>query len=291
MTRLVIGCGYLGYRVARKWLSQGEEVVVVTRSPQRAESLQREGFLPVVADVCRSESLTQLPEAQTVLYAVGYDPQTSMPRKAVVVEGLRNVLDRLSPRTERLLFISSTGVLGGHDGDWVDETASCHPQREAGCCGLEAESLLGTHALGQRTIILRLAGIYGPGRLPKVADVLAGRPVATPARAYLNLIHVDDAVRVILAAAAEAIPPDLYLVSDGCPTSHREFYREMARQLGVAVPEFSDPDPGSRGAAAAAGNKRVLNQKMLAQLHVGLEFPSFREGLAAICREHRPPAK
>ena len=102
---------------------------------------------------------------------------------------------------------------------------------------------------------------------------------------------MDDAVRVILAAAAEAIPPDLYLVSDGCPTGHREFYSEMARQLGVAVPEFCDPDPGSRGAAAAAGNKRVRNQKMLEQLHVGLEFPSFREGLAAICREDRPSAK
>ena len=287
MTKLVIGCGDLGHRVARRWLSQGEEVAVVTRSRERAETLRTEGFWPVVADVSDPESLKHLTEAQTVLHAVGYDPRASLPRSVVVIDGLRNVLDSLSPRVERLLFISSTGVMGGHDGKWVDEACSCHPQREAGRCGLEAERLLGSHELGRRSVILRLAGIYGPGRLPKLAEVLAGGPVAAPDQGYLNLIHVDDAVRVILAAEARAILPGLYLVSDGCPTGHRQFYGEMARQLGVSEPDFCQPEPGSRGAAAASGNKRVRNGKMLRQLQVELGFSDFREGLAAICREYR----
>ncbi len=291
MTKLVIGCGYLGHRVARAWLREGAEVAVITRNRQRAESLQAEGFRALVADVCEPESLKRLPEAQTVVHAVGYDPAGSFPRRAVMVDGLRNVLDCLSPDVGRLLLISSTGVLGGHAGNWIDETASCHPEREAGRCHLEAEWLLAAHVLGRRSVVLRMAGIYGPGRLPKAVDVLAGKPVASPVDAYLNLIHVDDAVRTILAAETEAAVPNLFLVSDGCPTTHREFYQEMARQLGVAPPRFCPPVPGSRGASAAAGNKRVSNRKMLDELEIELEFPDFRKGLAAVCREHPRPAR
>jgi nucleoside-diphosphate-sugar epimerase len=283
MTKLVIGCGYLGGRVARKWLDQGEQVAVVTRSNERAETLRREGFCPVVADVSDPGSLRSLPEARTVLHAVGYDRHGRASRKVVVVAGLQNVLDALSPATDRILFISSTGVMGCHHGDWVDEASCCNPQREAGRYGLEAETLLRSHRLGHQAVILRLAGLYGPGRLPKLADVRAERSVAAPDRAYLNLIHVDDAVRAILAAEQRAVSPDLYLISDGHPSGHREFYSEMARQLGVSQPNFTEPEPGTRGAAAALGNKRVANRKMLEQLHLRLDFPSFREGLASVC--------
>ncbi len=287
MTKLVIGCGYLGCRVARKWLQQGEQVTVVTRSKERAERLRKEGFCPVVADVTNSDSLKVLPGAGTLLHAVGYDRQAASPRRAVVVDGLQNVMETLSSSIDRLIFISSTGVMGGHHGDWVNEATSCDPQREAGRCGLEAETLLQGHRLGSRSLILRLAGLYGPGRLPKLADVRAGGPVAAPEGAWLNLIHVDDAVRVILEAERRAMPPDLYLVSDGQPTRHRQFYSEMAQQLGLGPPDFSAPHPGSRGAAAASGNKRVSNQKMLHRLSFQLEFPDFCEGLASICAELR----
>jgi nucleoside-diphosphate-sugar epimerase len=283
MTKLVFGCGYLGRRIARVWLDQGEHVAVVTRSDERAKALREEGFFPLVADVSNPESVKLLPPARTVLYSIGYDRTGDVPRRDVVVVGLQNVLDGLPPEVERFLFISSTGVMGGHDGRWVDEASSCNPQREAGRCGLEAETLLRSHKMGQRAVILRLAGIYGPRRLPKLADVRGGRQVAAPDGAYLNLIHVDDAVEAILAAEKRARAGDLYLVSDGSPTGHRQFYSEMARQLQVGPLEFCVPEPGSRGAAAASGNKRVSNQKMIEELKVALSYPSFREGLEAIC--------
>ena len=285
MTKLVIGCGYLGRRVAGTWLDQGEQVAVVTRNDERAKTLRQEGFFPFVADVSDPDSVKSLPPAETVLHAIGYDRSSGVPRKEVVVGGLRNVLEGLGSGVERFLFVSSTGVMGGHDGRWVDEDSSCNPQREAGRCGLEAEALLRSHELGQRAVILRLAGIYGPGRLPKLEDVRSGRPVAAPDGAYLNLIHVDDAVEAILAAEKRAKAGGLYLISDGAPTRHRLFYFEMARQLRVGPLEFCDPEPGSRGAAAASGNKRVSNRKMVEQLKVQLKYPSFREGLRAICAD------
>ena len=283
MTKLVIGCGYLGHRVAKQWLDWGNSVAVVTRSDERAEAFRREGFCPVVGDVTNREFCESLPAAETVLYAVGYDRRAGVPRRDVVVAGLLNVLNGLDSATERLIYVSSTGVMGSHEGAWVTESSACNPQREAGRCGLEAEGVVRGHQIGGRAVVLRLAGLYGPGRLPKLADVRARRRVAAPERAYLNLIHVDDATEVVLAAEKKASVGELYLVSDGNPTRHREFYSEMGRLLGVGPVEFCLPEAGTRGAAAALGNKRVSNRKMLEDLKVELAFPSYREGLAAVC--------
>lgn len=286
MTKLVIGCGYLGERVARKWLQQGEGVAVLTRSRERARTFRQQGLHPLIADVSTALPIGALPAATTVLYAIGYDRHSGVPRRKVIVEGLQNVLDALTGEVERLIFVSSTGVMGGHDGEWVDESSLCQPQREAGRCGLEAEELLRSHAMGSKAVILRLAGLYGPGRLPKLADVQSGRPVAAPDGAFLNLIHVEDAVDVILAAEQRAAPRSIYLVSDGNPTGHRQFYSEMARLLGTGPLSFCAPAPGSRGAAAESGNKRVSNRKMIDDFDMKLKYPTYQEGLASICRSY-----
>lgn len=285
MTRLILGCGYLGRRVSRAWLADGREVAAVTRSPLRAEELGRAGIRPIVADVTRPETLASLPRAETVLYSIGFDPRRGPSRRDVTVRGLQNVLEALDGETGRLIYTSTTGVIGDHRGAWVDEATECRPVREAGRLALEAEELLRGHPLGSRAIIVRLAGLYGPGRIPKLADIQAGRPVAAPEGSFLNLIHVDDAVKVILAAESKATLPRTYLASDGSPTGHREFYREIARRLGARPLQFTSPAPGSRAAAAALGNKRVSNRRMLEELEIELRFPSFRQGLAAILSE------
>ena len=79
---------------------------------------------------------------------------------------MRNVLAALPAETGRLIYISTTGVYGPADGDWVDEVTPPDPQREGGRASLAAEQVLAAHPLGQRSVILRLAGIYGPGRVP-----------------------------------------------------------------------------------------------------------------------------
>ena len=102
-------------------------------------------FRPVEADVSDRESLKGLPEAEHRALRGGLRSRgRPVPRGGVVVEGLRNVLDSLSPGTERIVFVSSTGVMGGHDGGWVRRGGRvCRPQRESGRCGLDAEVLLG----------------------------------------------------------------------------------------------------------------------------------------------------
>jgi nucleoside-diphosphate-sugar epimerase len=281
MTKLIIGCGYLGGRVAQQWVATGNRVVALTRSPRRAAELAGQGIQPLVGDITLPATLPMLPQVDTVLYSVGWDPTGGQTRRQIYVDGLDAVLAVL-PLPQRMLFISSTGVYGNADGQWVDEQTACRPSREAGKALWEAEQRLSRHPIGQRTIVLRMAGMYGPGRLMRQADLLAGRPIALAADSYLNLIHIDDAVAAVVAAETRGLPPNVYLVCDGQPADRREYFRHVAQLLGAAVPQFVEPTASERGARHDGSSKRVQNFRLLNELGVRLKYPSFREGLAAI---------
>jgi nucleoside-diphosphate-sugar epimerase len=282
MRKLIVGCGYLGRAVARTWRAEGHAVVAITRSAERAESLARDGLQPIVADVTRPDTLAGLPPAQTVLYSVGFDKRGAASRREVYVEGLATALDALSNDTERILFTSSTGVYGRADGAWVDEQTPCHPTREGGRLMGAAEQVLREHRLSDRAVVLRLAGLYGPGRIPRLADLLAGRPIAVPSIGYVNLIHVDDAAAAVVAADRRGRPGRTYLVSDGNPVPRREFYTDLATALGLPAPSFVEPPPEAVSEGRAAASKRVANARMRRELGVDLRYPSYREGLRAI---------
>ncbi|HEV3003227.1 MAG TPA: SDR family oxidoreductase [Pirellulales bacterium] len=283
MVRLVIGCGYLGSRVARRWRESGDEVFVVTRCPQRAAALAAEGYRPLVADVTKPETLGGWPEAHTVLYAVGYDRRTAKSIEQVYVEGLQHVLAALRAPRGRFIYISSTGVHGGRDGAWVDEATPCRPTRRGGRACLDAEQVLLAHPLADRSVILRLAGVYGPGRIPRRAALQLGEPMAAPRDGYMNLIHIDDAVETVLAACHRPITlPRTYLVADGKPVRRHEYYAELARLAGGPAPRYIGPPDDSPAAQRASADKRIDNTRMLAELAISLRYPSFREGLAAI---------
>jgi nucleoside-diphosphate-sugar epimerase len=258
-------------------------VYAVTRNARRAANLQAEGLHPIVADVTRPASLGRLPAAETVLYAVGFDRQAGGSMREVYVDGLRHALDSLSESTQRIVYISSTSVYAQGEGVWVDEASPCEPLRENGRIVLAAEAVLRGHRWGARSIVLRLAGIYGPGRIPRRGALAAGEPIAAPSEGYLNLIHVDDAVSIVLAAERCAVPPPrLYTVSDGHPVVRGDYYRELARLIGGPEPTFVAPEADSPAALRAEANKRVSNAKLLAELGVSLAYPSYREGLAGI---------
>jgi len=280
MAKLIFGCGYLGLRVAQRWLADGHTVYAVSRTQQRAVELAAFGIRPVVADVTQPDTLAALPVAETALYAVGYDRRQNQSMHEVYVAGLRNVLGALPKETGRFIYISSTGVYGDSAGEWVDEDTPCLPQREGGRACLAAEEVLAAHPLGVSSVVLRLAGIYGPGRTPRKDLLLAGEPIPAPADGYLNLIHVDDAAAVVLAAQ-RAPTPRTYVVSDGHPAQRREYYLELARLLKAPAPTFVDAPPSSPAAQRAAADKRVSNARLLRELDVRLAYPSYREGLAA----------
>lgn len=278
--RLVFGCGFLGCRVAQGWAARGDRVFAVTRSDERCAELESRGLVPLRADVTRADTLADLPQCETVLYAIGWDRRTGQSRQQVYVEGLENVLQRLPPPT-KLIFVSSTGVYGHADGAWVDETSPCRPRREASIAIYAAEQLLGRHGLAGRTVILRMAGMYGLGRMLRFDELRRQAPMPVAANSFINLIHVDDAARIVHAVADRVDPPELFNVSDGQPADRREYFAFGARLLGLPPPEFVEPAPTADSQRHDGENKRVCSCKLFDRLGIELQYPSYREGWTA----------
>jgi nucleoside-diphosphate-sugar epimerase len=267
--RLVFGCGYLGRRVASLWQARGRRVAALTR--RNAEALRERGIEPVSGDVLDAASLRGLPPASGVLYSVGLDRSSGRTMREVYVGGLSHVLDTLPP-AGRFIYASSTSVYGQTDGDWVTEGSAAEPAEEAGQVVLEAEQLL--RARRPDAIILRFAGLYGPGRLLRKQAILKGEPLVGDAGKWLNLVHIDDAAAVVLAAETLGAPGETYNVADGSPVARRDFYAVLAELLGAPAAKFEHrPEPG-------APNRRIDAAKARAELGWSPAFPSYREGLA-----------
>lgn len=272
-TALIVGTGYLGRRVARRWVAAGIHVHGTTRSQTKADELRAENIIPVIWDVNQEHG--SLPPVQTVLYCVGFDRSAGQSRTDVYVNGLRNTLAHL-PKPGRLIYISSTGVYGDHAGAWVDETTPPQPLDDGGSACLAAEQALTDFAKREswNAIILRLVGIYGPGRRIGADRLRAGETISGNPDTFLNLIHVEDAASVVDAAIQRGKPGQTYLVSDGNPPTRREFYTYLAKLLDAPTPRF---DPAS--ASRHRGDRRVSNQKMRTDLLPILKFPNYQTGL------------
>ena len=279
MKRLIIGCGYLGQRIANRWVATGDIVYAVTRKEERASELASSGMRPIIADVTQPQSLQNLPETDTVLLAVGMDRSRYSDIREVYVDGLQNVLAKLSPTTSHLIYISSTGVYGDFGGAWIDETAPAIPTREGGKACLEAEQMIATSRFGNASTVLRFAGIYGPDRVPTKALIESNQWKKLSANGYLNLIHVDDGARIIEAVAAQSPSGQLYLVSDGHPPLRREYYEYIARHFGVAEIPWEEVESTPEN-SRSANNKRICNNKLIERYDINFEHPNFRSGLA-----------
>jgi nucleoside-diphosphate-sugar epimerase len=292
MKRLIVGCGYLGGRVARRWLSQGDEVYAVTRRPGTLAELERIGLRSIVADVTDPATLERLPAADSIVYAVGYDRSGGRSMEEVYAGGVRNVLAALGampaqPRS--FIYVSTTGVYPDAAGDWIDETTQPGPTREGGRASLAAEQALSESGLASWAVILRMAGIYGEGRVPFLDKLRAGEPIPAAADGWLNLIHADDAAAAVVAAdrfisrqpSGAFIGPLILNITDGHPVRRVDYFNEIARRIGAPPPRLEPPDPSSHRAARSAASRRISNALMATHLDLSLAYPSFREGLQA----------
>lgn len=287
MRVLIIGCGYVGRRAARVWLKQGRTVSALTRSTENAAKLATLGITPIIGDVMRPESLTDLPTADLVLYAVGFDRAAGNSQRDVYVTGLNNVLSAVLNRVDRLIYLSSTSVYGQTAGEVVDESSPCRPIRENGQICLDAERLIESR-LGKSSTaafqILRLAGIYGPNRLlARVAALRNGEAVRGNPDGFLNLIHVEDIIRTISACETRGVAGRTYLVSDNRPVTRREYYETLARLIGAATPQFGGG--GSERHGGDSLNKRCNNRRLREELAVDLAYPTIETGLPAALAE------
>lgn len=271
-TLLSIGHGYSAQALARRLLPQGWRIIGTTRSDAGADFLRATGVEALVwpgADL--TDALAQSTHLLTSVAPVDGDP----------------VLDAIgaqiaASQLEWVGYLSTTAVYGHHNGDWVDETTPLAPTTARGLARVQAEA--GWAALGLPLHVFRLAGIYGPGRGPfeKVRDGSARR--IHKAGQVFSRIHVDDIAKLLHAALLRP-QPGIYNVCDDDPASPEDILGLAADLLGLPPPpivpyEQAEMTPMAR--SFYAENKRVRNDRIKTVFGVSLDYPTYREGLAAI---------
>jgi nucleoside-diphosphate-sugar epimerase len=280
--RLIIGCGFLGERVAQRWLGSGSTVFATTRNQTKAKQFAKSNIRPIIGDVTASSGspnwFQKLPEVDTVLWSVGFDRNAHANYYDVHVTGLLRVLDQL-PNNPRVIFISSTGIWGTETGEEVDESTPACPTREAGRTLLTAETSLSRHPKGPG-IVLRLAGLYGPDRLPRLQDVRENNPIPADPNSWLNLIHVDDAAAVICDIAEHSSPEELYAVSDMKPLQRYDWYSALAEFTNSPPPQWAAEATKGRG-----GNKRIDARRIWEDLCSQPHYPNAIEAMRLILQE------
>lgn len=230
----VLGCGYTGRRLLKICRDAGRELLGIVRSEESAARLRTTGAAVEILDLDAPGG--QLPHSWTGDRAVVY--MVPPPDAGNTDDRLRTFLARLAAPPSVLVYLSTTAVYGDTGGASVDETTQAAPGSGRGRRRLDAEqALLGW---ADRTAvpirILRVPGIYGPGRLP-VERLRHGAPVTRAEDAGPgNRIHVDDLAAVSLAAADYGGPERVFNVGDGNHASMTEYFRAVARAAGLAPP-------------------------------------------------------
>jgi nucleoside-diphosphate-sugar epimerase len=278
---LIAGCGYTGIALGTRLAEEGHVVWGLRRHPE----LLPEAIRPLKADLCDPRSLSLVPPAlDFVFYTASADHTDDASYQAAYVAGVRNLLDHLSQTDQqlrRLLFTSSTAVYAQTDGEWVDETSETRPLEFSGRRLLEGECLL-LRDLFPATVV-RMAGIYGPGRTRLIDQVRRGEVTSLSCKPrFTNRIHRDDCADVLRHLMSLDSPESLYLGADDEPADQFEVFRWLATRLGAPQPRRESlADLSTRGLQS---NKRCHNSR-LHQSGYSFRYPSFREGYEAILAE------
>jgi nucleoside-diphosphate-sugar epimerase len=287
MKRLIVGCGYLGLRIAKLWLEAGVEVHALTRSQARAEWLVQQGIRPWVVDWYQSNAWpVGLPAYERVTICVSHAPVAGVLPERTHVQGLENLLRFVPPTEGRWLYLSTTGVYAAcDDGRWLDEQAPVNPGRGGALAALAAERWLEEQLPAGGLVILRAAGIYGPERVPRLAALRAGEPLEADPASYLNLIHVEDLARLAQRMIEPVCRAGIYNVSDGHPVKRRDYYEFLSHLLQAPPPVFFDTEknghsfPVGLGRSRGEGSKRVSIDKLRKEVDYPFLFPDYQAGL------------
>ncbi|MFB6235436.1 MAG: SDR family oxidoreductase [Halopenitus sp.] len=285
MDVVIVGCGYVGLELGRQLRERDHEVTGVRRSTDGLEAVADAGLDPVQADATDPASLASLPDADVVVFAASSGGRGAEAARQVYVDGLRNVVDEYAGRStavDRLIYTSSTGVYGDHDGDWVDESTSLNPTTEKTEVLFEAEriTLEATTAVGIDGTVARFAGLYGPDRY-RLARYLDG-PVTA---GYLNMVHRDDAAGAVrFLIESEQARGESVLVVDDEPADKHAFADWLADACGVEPPaRQSKAERLAAKGLSEPAKRRIRTSKRcsneyLRSLGYEFEHPTFRSG-------------
>ncbi len=286
----IAGCGYIGERVARLMRESGANVTCMTRSAERGSRLTTEGFETVVCALDDSANIPELDVHDRILFYF-----VPPPGGGIYDQRARNFCSMLSTTSppSKLIYISATSVYAAKDGSVVTEQSPVAPTSAMGKRRLDAENVFRDYgaAHGVPVIILRVSGIYGPGRLP-LTQIHQGQPLLRLEESGpSNRIHADDLAQICISAAEKAEDGEIFNVSDGQPCSMTEYFNAVADALDAPrQPQVSLEEAHKVMTPlmlSYVSESRVVDPaRMFDRLGITLRYPTLQAGLKA----SMPPA-
>lgn len=288
MDYTIIGCGDIGTRVAQELLTLGHRVQATAHTADGAQELTRRGIVPLVANFDYRDELPVLTVHQQLLFYF-MPPQGGGSSDARMVNFCRMLTPDNCP--QRVLYMSTSGVYGDCGTDLVTEETPVNPQTSRAKRRVSAENQLRDKAeeLGFGLIILRVTGIYGPGRLP-LAQLHKGHQVLRPEDSPVtNRIHSLDLVRICLAAMERGESGDVFNVCDGQPSSMSDYFTAVADLYDLPRPQQLGWDEAQQvmnplTLSFLQESRHMTNRHLLEKLGLELLYPTLKEGLA-VCRQ------
>jgi nucleoside-diphosphate-sugar epimerase len=273
---LVAGCGWLGEAIARALVGRGDRVTGIRRDPTRAAALGASGVVPLALDLAAPGAGALLPAFDAAVACQSSAEDSEPAYRAAYVDANRALLAAAARTGASVVYTGSTGVFGQRDGSDVDESTPPAPASPTAAVLAGAERLLlDAAAGGARASIVRLSGLYGPGRTGILGRVRSGALALGPGDgAWMNFCHRDDAVAFVLAALDRGRPGAVWHGSDARPAQRREVVEWIAGRFGIPPPRTERP--------AAGPDRRILSERTREALNVKLRYPSFAEGLAPL---------
>jgi len=286
---LIVGYGDIGRRVARLAHSTGFTVSAASRSIELKATAQENEIELCPANLDRLGTLVDLPTRQAmVLYLAPPPPHGEIDLRVQLF--CKSILKTELPI--KVVYISTSGVYGDCDGDLVDETRPPHPETDRAKRRLSAEQTFrswGTQH-GVPIVTLRVAGIYGPGRLPTKRIEQGGPVLRKEQSPYSNRIHADDLARVCLAAIQRGTDGAIYNVCDGEESTMTDYFLTIADVFGLPrPPQISMVEAQTQLSPEMLSylleSRRLDNRRMLDRLGIELLYPELKIGLQAILDE------
>lgn len=283
---LIVGCGDIGRRIARFAKEEGiTEICGLVRTDTAREELKGLGIAPFVANLDDPASVSELPTKEAVVFYLAPPPGGGFSEPRVRAFCAAIVPEK---RPVAIVYVSTSGVYGDCGDRAVTEETPVNPQTARAKRRLDAETAFLQWGAARQVpvIILRVTGIYGPGRFP-ATQLASGQPVLREEIAPLtNRIHADDLARVCLAAAHRGEAGDIFNVSDGTPGTMTEYFNAAADALGYPRPRQVTLEEARQVMSPLmlsymSESRRLDNRKMREKLGISLLYPTLAEGIKA----------
>lgn len=276
----IVGCGYVGLQVAEQLLIQNQPVAALTHS--EPAHLQTKRIQTYCGDLDQIDTLDNLPNEVDRLFYFAPPPS-----QGVDDTRMTHFLNQFKATPNKAVLISTTGVYGDCQGAWIDETQALNPQTDRAKRRIDAEQQWQTWAEQQHIdwVILRVAGIYGAGRLP-VARLEKGLPVLDESISpYSNRVHVADLVSACIAASQRG--QGIFNITDGNPTTMTDYFNQVALAVNLPLPPTLSREQATQQLSPEmnsylAESKRINNQKMQQELQIIPKYPNLQVGLSEV---------